>query len=166
MAFIKFPWSGQKEKDTGSSKATRRSRVAAQAESVEVMRRRARHRLIGAAVLVVVGVAGFALLFDSKPRPVPVNVPISVPDRNNVAPLVVPGSGTSAGQGASSAHDSGLADGEEIVTTPAPRATPAPLPPPAVVPPPAPTPKPVVQPKPEVKPEVKPERKLEPKPEP
>jgi DedD protein len=36
------------------------------------MRRRARHRLIGAAVLVLIGVVGFPLLFDTQPRPIPV----------------------------------------------------------------------------------------------
>ena len=34
------------------------------AESVDAMRRRARHRLIGASVLVVLGVIGFPLLFS------------------------------------------------------------------------------------------------------
>ena len=50
------------------------------AESVEVMRRRARHRLIGAAVLVLAGVIGFPLLFDTQPRPVAVDIPIGLPD--------------------------------------------------------------------------------------
>lgn len=57
------------------------------AESIEAMRRRARHRLIGAVVLVLVGVVGFPLLFDTQPRPVDVNIPIEIPDRNKVKPL-------------------------------------------------------------------------------
>lgn len=57
------------------------------AESVEVMRRRARHRLIGAVVLVLAGVIGFPLLFDTQPRPVAVDIPIEIPDRNKVKPL-------------------------------------------------------------------------------
>ena len=60
---------------------------AAQTESVEAMRRRARHRLIGAAVLVLVGVVGFPLLFDTQPRPIAVDIPIEIPDRNKVKPL-------------------------------------------------------------------------------
>lgn len=64
---------------------------AAQTLSVEQMRVRARHRLLGAAVLVAAGVIGFPLLFDSQPRPIPVDIPIEIPDRNKVAPLVVPG---------------------------------------------------------------------------
>lgn len=60
------------------------------AESIEVMRRRARHRLIGAVVLVLAGVIGFPLLFDTQPRPVAVDIPIEIPDRNKVKPLPVP----------------------------------------------------------------------------
>jgi DedD protein len=57
------------------------------AESIEVMRRRARHRLIGAVVLVLIGVVGFPLLFDTQPRPVDVDIPIEIPDRDKVKPL-------------------------------------------------------------------------------
>ena len=56
------------------------------AESVESMRRRARHRLIGAAVLVAAGVVGFPLLFDTQPRPVATDVPIELPERNATRP--------------------------------------------------------------------------------
>lgn len=62
----------------------------AQPESVEALRRRARHRLIGAAVLVLVGVLGFPLLFDTQPRPVAVDIPIDIPDRNKARPLAPP----------------------------------------------------------------------------
>jgi DedD protein len=61
--------------------------AASPAESIEAMRRRARHRLIGAVVLVLVGVIGFPLLFDTQPRPVAVDIPIEIPDRNKVKPL-------------------------------------------------------------------------------
>ena len=88
MAFFKFRWPGQGEQQQ-AEKPSKRSRTP-QAESIEVMRRRARHRLIGAAVLVLVGVVGFPLLFDTQPRPIPVDTPIEIPDRNKVAPLVVP----------------------------------------------------------------------------
>jgi DedD protein len=56
-------------------------------ESVEAMRIRARHRLIGASVLVLLGVIGFPLLFDSQPRPISVDIPIEIPDKNTVKPL-------------------------------------------------------------------------------
>jgi DedD protein len=62
----------------------------APAEGIEAMRRRARHRLIGAAVLVLAGVIGFPLLFDTQPRPVSVDIPIDIPDRNKVKPLPAP----------------------------------------------------------------------------
>ena len=64
--------------------------AASPAESIEAMRRRARHRLIGAAVLVLVGVVGFPVLFDTQPRPVSVDIPIEIPDRNKVKPLAPP----------------------------------------------------------------------------
>lgn len=64
--------------------------AASPAESIEAVRRRARHRLIGAVVLVLVGVVGFPLLFDTQPRPVAVDIPIEIPDRNKVKPLPAP----------------------------------------------------------------------------
>jgi DedD protein len=79
MAFFKF------RKNAGDSSA-----MPTQPDSVEVMRKRAKHRLIGAAVLVLVGVIGFPLLFDNQPRPIAVDIPIEIPDKNKVKPLVVP----------------------------------------------------------------------------
>lgn len=83
MAFFKFRSASQKGVDEPASQR-------APAESVEVMRRRARHRLIGAALLVLVGVVGFPLLFDTQPRPIPVDIPIEIPDKNKVKPLALP----------------------------------------------------------------------------
>jgi DedD protein len=77
MAFFKF------RKGGGDEHAT----PAPATESVEAMRTRARHRLIGASVLVLVGVIGFPLLFDSQPRPISVDIPIEIPDKNTVKPL-------------------------------------------------------------------------------
>ncbi|HQZ07786.1 MAG TPA: SPOR domain-containing protein [Burkholderiaceae bacterium] len=62
----------------------------APAQTVEAVRRRAMHRLIGAAVLVLAGVIGFPLIFDNQPRPIPVDLPIEIVDRNKVKPLVMP----------------------------------------------------------------------------
>ena len=86
MAFFKFRWPGQKGQGDKVSKPVRPIR----AESIEVMRRRARHRLIGAAMLVLLGVVGFPILFDTQPRPIPIDITIEIPDRNKVAPLAVP----------------------------------------------------------------------------
>lgn len=63
--------------------------TVAPAQSIELMRRRAKHRLIGAALLVLLGVVGFPLLFDSQPRPVTVDIPIEIPDKAKVKPLVL-----------------------------------------------------------------------------
>jgi DedD protein len=186
MAFFKFRWPGQSEQ---ADKPAKRSR-SAQAESIEVMRRRARHRLIGAAVLVLLGVVGFPLLFDTQPRPVPVDIPIEIPDRNKVAPLVVPAAtpelpasrtvapaakapiaaaAPQPRERATSGAGAGLGDGEELVAS-----TRAPAAPAAV----APVARPAAEarPKPEARPEVKaeakpkpaaaPEPKPQPKPEP
>ncbi len=74
--------------------------AAAATESVEVVRRRARQRLIGSAVLVLLGVVGFPLLFDSQPRPVPVDIAIEIPSRSAIKPgspiPAVPSTGTVA----------------------------------------------------------------------
>ncbi len=59
-------------------------------ESVETMRRRAKHRLLGASVLVLVAVIGFPLLFDAQPRPVSVDIPIEIPDKDKIKPLAIP----------------------------------------------------------------------------
>lgn len=64
--------------------------AAAPGESLEVVRRRARHRLLGAVVLVFVAVVAFPLLFDSQPRPVAIDTPIVIPERNSTAPLAGP----------------------------------------------------------------------------
>lgn len=64
--------------------------VADTVDAVQQLRLRARHRLIGAAVLVGVGVIGFPLLFETQPRPIPVDLPIDIPSKEAVLPLQVP----------------------------------------------------------------------------
>jgi DedD protein len=61
-----------------------------EAASVQAARIRARRRLIGAAVLVGVGIIGFPLLFETQPRPIAVDIPIEIPSRNSVQPLKLP----------------------------------------------------------------------------
>jgi DedD protein len=39
---------------------------------------------------VLASVAGFPLLFDTQPRPIAVDIPIEIPDRNKVKPLPAP----------------------------------------------------------------------------
>ena len=59
-------------------------------DAVHHMRVRARRRLIGAAVLVIVGVIGFPLLFETQPRPIPVDLPIDIPRKETAPALTVP----------------------------------------------------------------------------
>ena len=82
MPFFKFR--------RGDSAAVQSTASAAQMQSVEVLRKRARHRLIGASVLVLLGVIGFPILFETQPRPVAIDIPIEIPGKNSVKPLTVP----------------------------------------------------------------------------
>ena len=61
------------------------------ADAVQEARTRARRRLIGAVVLVVIGVIGFPLVFETQPRPIPVDIPIEIPRKDAAPPLVMPG---------------------------------------------------------------------------
>lgn len=109
MAFFKFRKGGD---DSPAA--------APQAESVEALRRRARHRLIGAAVLVLLGVVGFPLLFDTQPRPIAVDIPIQIPDRNQAKPLPAP---VAAPKAQASEPVTGIAPvAAAAVNTPAPAA--------------------------------------------
>ncbi len=60
------------------------------ADEVQRARTRARQRLIGAAVLVVAGIIGFPLLFETQPRPIPVDLPIVIPRKESMPPLAMP----------------------------------------------------------------------------
>jgi DedD protein len=79
MAFFKF-----------RKATTEPVRTPPASESIEVLRQRAKYRLAGASVLVLLGVIGFPLLFDKQPRSVAVDTPIDIPDRNKVPPLAIP----------------------------------------------------------------------------
>ena len=59
-------------------------------DDVQRMRTRARQRLIGAVVLIVAGVVGFPLLFETQQRPIPVDIPIEIARKDQVPPLVMP----------------------------------------------------------------------------
>lgn len=107
MAFFKFRKNGDEP-----------SATALKTESVEEMRRRAKHRLLGAAVLVLLGVVGFPLLFDKQPRPIPVDIVIEIPDKNKVKPLNSPAPVLPA---ASATASAGLSQVEEkVAETPIP----------------------------------------------
>lgn len=59
-------------------------------DSVQAARAKARHRLIGAVVLLLVGIIGFPLVFETQPRPTPVDIVIEIPRKENAPPLVAP----------------------------------------------------------------------------
>ena len=190
MAIFNLRWPGKKQQDAESQRVIRAPR-SNPAESVDAMRRRARHRLIGATVLVLAAIIGFPMLFDTQPRPVPVNASIEIPDRERVAALAVPpAANAGASHNSHAGNDNGLDAGEEIVGARSNASSPAASAPvaaaaataasaaaaaaaakPAVTPAkPATTPakpEPAVkpEPRPAAKPESKPETKPEPKPE-
>lgn len=59
-------------------------------EDIAAARTRARRRLMGAAVLVLVGVIGFPLVFETQPRPIPVDIPIEIPRKDGAPALALP----------------------------------------------------------------------------
>jgi len=172
MAFFKFRFPGK------ASEAAPEGLSASSGESMEVLRRRARHRLFGSVVLVFTAVVAFPLLFDSQPRPVAVDTPIVIPDRNSTPPLAAgaavpaaqapakpllpaPAQATPAETPAPVSAHASLEPGKEEVVAPgaatkgeAPRAE-------AVAPKPAAAPVPTPVAKPESKPEPKPEPKAD-----
>lgn len=148
MALFNLRWPGRAAQDDGKRGA--RQRRAAPTESVDALRRRARHRLIGAAVLLAAGVVGFPMLFDTQPRPIPVDIPITIPGQGAAVvppsqPVAVSASPAAAPAAAAvasarpaavppapksnaSTADS-LDSGEEVVASTAPKAEkPAPAP--------------------------------------
>jgi len=54
-------------------------------DAVSAARIRARRRLIGATVLLALGIVGFPLLFETQPRPVPVDIAIELPHKDSQA---------------------------------------------------------------------------------
>lgn len=95
---------------------------ASQPPTIEVIRQRARHRLIGASVLVLAGVVGFSLLFDTQPRPIVVDVPIDIPAKQTTPPLALPAASPKA------VKVDGLDPREEAVTPSASTAGAEPVP--------------------------------------
>lgn len=101
-----------------------RKRVRAPIDSVEDMRRRARHRLIGACLLVLAAIITFPMLFDAEPRPEVIDAQVSV-DGGDTAPARGRGNQVAL-VAASGIANHGLGDDEEVVEdlSPAPdRAT-------------------------------------------
>ena len=108
MAFFKLRLPGRfSSTQTGADALSN-----APAESVEVIRKRARHRLMGSVVLVLGAVVGLPLLFDSQPRPVAIDTPIVIPDRNQASPL-----SATSGSAKTGAIKEGLAQDQAIAAS-------------------------------------------------
>ncbi|MBZ8142220.1 sporulation protein [Rubrivivax gelatinosus] len=105
---------------------------------VQAARTRARRRLIGAAVLLVAGVIGFPLVFDTQPRPVSVDVPIELRGSAASAPLAQTPAPTRSLRSsgvvvADAPADAGTEPAPEPAAEPKPETKPEPKPEPAVV---------------------------------
>jgi DedD protein len=86
---MRFPFFGSKDK--AQARAARPA-MAGDDAMVQAARTQARRRLVGALVLLLIGVVGFPILFETQPRPLPVDTPILVPEgtpaRVTAAPAV------------------------------------------------------------------------------
>lgn len=90
-------------------------------EQAEQARLRAKRRLIGAVVLLGIGVIAFPLLFETQPRPIAVDIPIVIPPRDGAPPLALPAPRPAAKPAASAPVEAAPA------TSTAPSAVPAPV---------------------------------------
>jgi DedD protein len=82
MALLKFlrrPGPSTETPTTGAAKAA--------AQAVQAARQQARRRLMGAVVLLGIGIIGFPLVFQTQPRPIPVDIPIDIPNREQAGAL-------------------------------------------------------------------------------
>jgi len=76
------------QRRNGPADAT--SRLTDAPDAIAAARTRARRRLMGAAVLLMAGVIGFPLVFETQPRPVPVDIPIEIPRKDGAPALSMP----------------------------------------------------------------------------
>jgi DedD protein len=99
-----------------NARAQAKASVQAPAGSVEAMRQQAKFRLIGSVVLVLIAVVGLPILFDSQPRPVPIDIPIEIPDKTKVKPLSLPATPSQPAAAAKVDDSASLSGQEEIVS--------------------------------------------------
>ena len=77
---MRFPF--LRPKPSKPASPDERPAPAAEPGSVQLARIHARRRLVGALVLLVVGIAVFPVLFETQPRPIAVDTPIVMPARD------------------------------------------------------------------------------------
>jgi DedD protein len=90
--------------------------VSEPADAVQRARARARQRLIGAVVLVGIGIIGFPLVFETQPRPIPVDIPIDIPRKEGAPALVMPAARAPAGVGKADRPDATAAASPAVVS--------------------------------------------------
>ncbi len=79
-----------KSRSPGNASADDKNADGLAAQSLDTLRRQARHRLIGATVLVLLAVIGFPLVFDTKPRELAADIRIEMPNKDAVRPSQAP----------------------------------------------------------------------------
>ena len=131
---MRFPFFGSKDKAPAPAA---RPAMAGDDAVVQVARTKARRRLVGALVLLLIGVVGFPILFETQPRPLPVDTPILVPEgtpaRVTAAPAVTarplpnlpPDAGTESGVAAVQIGAAASTPASAAVTAPVAPAVPA-----------------------------------------
>jgi len=80
----------KRQADSSRGAALPPAGVADSSDAVQRARIRARQRLIGAAVLLGIGIIGFPLVFETQPRPIQVNIPIEAPAKDGAPALTMP----------------------------------------------------------------------------
>ena len=104
--------------DSRSEPANRKK--SASVDTVETLRTRARQRLIGSALLLIAGIITFTLLFDNKPRPIPTDIEIIIPDKGKVVPISAPTQTTTQAPAPTSAQTTPNSAANGAVAEPAP----------------------------------------------
>ena len=84
-------------------------------DDVAQARIRARRRLMGAVVLVAMGIIVFPLVFETQPRPIPIDIPIEIPRKEASPELVMPRSSADSALPRSAAPVEPAAS-EEVIT--------------------------------------------------
>ena len=110
-------------------------------DDIALARTRARRRLLGAAVLVMAGVIGFPLVFETQPRPVPVDIPIEIPRKDGAPTLAMPPARVASGKASTPLVASPREETPAQPPAEGPRETAAPASAPAEKPAPVPEPK-------------------------
>lgn len=80
----------RKSEDDAKATSSARDGPGDPAVSAQAARTGARHRLLGAVILLAVGVIGFPLVFETQPRPIAIDIPIEIPRKDAQLPLEMP----------------------------------------------------------------------------